>query len=209
MAEEQELQTEVEFSPDAQTTDIPPWEKEWGRVTPSVNKNLREQVIESDIPPWEKEWGRVPQYDLPAFNSMMGADGSVDFDNVFEKLIQAESRGRHRDASGRLTRSPVGALGITQIMPKTGKNPGYGVKPIQNDSEEEYIRFSRDYLQAMLKEFDGDYRKALAAYNAGPGNVEKALSRADEKGGDWTQYLPKKSETIPYINKILGEDSHG
>lgn len=209
MAEEQELQTEVEFSPDAQTTDIPPWEKEWGRITPSVNKNLREQVIESDIPPWEKEWGRVPQYDLPTFNSMMGVDGSVDFDNVFEKLIQAESRGRHKDASGRLIRSPVGALGITQIMPKTAKNPGYGIKPLQNDSEEEYRRLGREYLQAMLEEFDGDYRKALAAYNAGAGNVKRAVRKAEESGKSWEEHLPKKSETIPYINKILGEDSYG
>jgi hypothetical protein len=205
MAEELEAPNKAEFSPDAQTTNIPPWNKEWGRITPSVNENLRAQVIESDIPPWEKEWGRVPKYDLPAFNSMMGIGGSLDFDTVFDKLIQAESRGRHRDASGRLTTSPVGAKGITQVMPKTAKNPGYGVKPIQDDSEEEYLRFGRDYLTAMWNEFDGDARKAVAAYNAGAGNVKKAVARAREGGGDWTQYLPKKSETIPYMNKILGE----
>lgn len=124
------------------------------------------------------------------------------FERVFANLIQAESRGRHTDSSGNLTTSPVGAKGVTQVMPKTAKDPGYGVAPIKDDSENEYLRFGREYLGAMVKEFNGDYRKALAAYNFGPGSVRKAIMKADKAGhSDWLSLTPK--ETKDYIAKIL------
>ena len=108
------------------------------------------------------------------------------------------------DAKGNLTTSPVGAKGVTQVMPKTARDPGYGVQPIKDDSHGEYVRFGRDYLTAMLKEFDGDYQKALGAYNAGAGNVKKALLKAAKAGDDdWQAHLPKKSETVPYIRNIM------
>lgn len=126
--------------------------------------------------------------------------GRDKFEDVFSKLIGQESGGKHMVGDKLLT-SPVGAEGITQVMPKTGVDPGYGVEPIKNKSREEYVRFGKDYLRAMLKEFEGDYEKALAAYNAGAGSVKKAILKG---GADWKEYLPKKSETIPYINNILG-----
>ena len=128
------------------------------------------------------------------------------FDAVFNKLVNAESRGKHLDASGGLTASPVGAKGITQVMPKTSKRPGYGVKPMQDKSEQEYLRFGKDLLKAYEKEFDGDIEKAVAAYNAGPGSVKKAIKSAAESGKEWWNHLPKKSETLPYMTKILGKD---
>lgn len=124
------------------------------------------------------------------------------FEKVFSNLINQESQGVHATASGKMLTSSAGAEGITQVMPKTSGDPGFGVQPVKNKTEAEYLRFGRDYLKAMLKEFDGDYEKALAAYNAGVGNVKKAI----EKGGEnWKEKLPKKSETIPYINNILGK----
>ena len=125
------------------------------------------------------------------------------FDVVFASLVKAESRGQHTDAKGNLTTSGVGAKGITQVMRKTGEDPGYGVAPLKDQSEGEYIRFGKDYLKAMLNEFDNDYEKALAAYNAGVGNVKKAITKGGEK---WKEHLPKKSETLPYIDKILGKN---
>ena len=123
------------------------------------------------------------------------------FEQVFSKLIHAESKGAHTDATGALTTSGAGAQGITQLMAKTAQKPGYGVEPVKDKSEKEYLRFGRDYLKAMLKEFGGDYRKAVAAYNAGPGSIKKAV----EKGGErWEDHLPKPSETKPYMTKILG-----
>lgn len=155
------------------------------------------------LKPWEKgfynQHGRDP--DAPKVEKQEVADPK--FERVFERLIQKESAGRQFDETGGLLTSPKGAQGITQVMPKTASNPGYGVKPMQSQTKEEFIRFGRDYLQAMLKAFDGDYEKALAAYNAGPGNVRKAIKRGGER---WKDYLPKKSETLPYIEFILGED---
>lgn len=86
---------------------------------------------------------------------------------------QQESGGRHRNADGSLVTSRSGARGIAQIMPDTGANPGYGVKPLQNDSEAEHRRFQKDYMTALLGHFGGDQSKALAAYNWGPGNVDR------------------------------------
>ena len=124
------------------------------------------------------------------------------FETVFSKLIQAESRGQHTDKSGKLITSSAGATGISQLMGPTAAKPGYGVEPLKDKSEAEYLRVGRDYLKAMLKEFDGDYRKAVAAYNAGPGNIKKAVAKGGVK---WEDHLPKPSETKPYMKKILGE----
>lgn len=81
-------------------------------------------------------------------------------------LIQQESRGNDAAVSNK------GARGRTQVMPKTGADPGYGVKPMANQTPQEYERFATDYLTAMLEKYDGNPEAALAAYNAGPGNVD-------------------------------------
>lgn len=119
-------------------------------------------------------------------------------ESLVRAMIMQESGGNHYGKDGKLLQSGKGARGIAQIMPGTGVDPGYGVKPLQNDSEAEHLRFGRDYLNAMLKEFGGDKRKALAAYNAGPGNVHKAIAAG---GSDWLSYLPQ--ETQAYVPSIL------
>lgn len=188
----------------SEDTDKEPWNMDWG-VSGMMSP---QEEPTSEVPPpnepWNQDWG-IQASMTPIFQEASPQGGGDGFQNVFNRLIQAESRGRHMDASGKLTTSPTGAKGISQIMPATGRNPGFGIQPLQNESEEEYLRVGREYLQAMLGEFNGDFRKAVAAYNAGPGNVQKAITQAQSKGGDWTQYLPKKSETIPYMNRVLGE----
>jgi soluble lytic murein transglycosylase-like protein len=137
--------------------------------------------------PWSKDWGN---HTAPPAPKKVGPD----FEAVFKKLIGVESGGNNNAVSNK------GARGLTQVMPKTGVDPGFGVAPLKNTSPEEYKRFGRDYLKAMVGEFNGDYEKALAAYNAGYGNVKKAI----DKGGDsWKDYLPKRSETLPYIEEDL------
>lgn len=128
---------------------------------------------------------------------------SKPLDGVFERLIQAESRGMHTDAQGRLTTSPVGAQGITQLMPATAKNPGFGIEPVKDQSEGEYRRVGRQYLEALVGEFGGDMEKAVAAYNAGARNVKMAVKRGGE---DWKSFLPKKEESLPYLKRVLGTD---
>ena len=121
-------------------------------------------------------------------------------EGVFARVVHQESRGRHTDRSGGLTTSPVGAKGITQVMPKTGKNPGYGVRPLADDSEGEYLRFGKDLLRAYVGEFGGDVAKGVAAYNAGPGRIQKAVAK---HGDNWKDHIP--AETKDYLNKVLGK----
>lgn len=127
-------------------------------------------------------------------------------DTLFSNLTQAESKNKHTTKDGKLTVSDKGALGITQVMPKTGEDPGYGVEPIKNDSKEEYLRFGKDYLKAMIKEFDGNEELGVAAYNAGVKTIKDAIKSSVGSGKDWKEHLPKPQETIPYMDKILGTD---
>lgn len=106
-------------------------------------------------------------------------------DSIIAALIKQESGG-NRNAI-----SPKGAMGIAQIMGPTARDPGFGIKPLQNDSDEEQRRFANDYLDAMLKRYGGNLNKALAAYNAGPGNVDKY-------GG-----VPPFKETQGYVKNIM------
>lgn len=115
---------------------------------------------------------------------------------LLHALIQQES-GWNPNA-----RSPVGASGLTQVMPDTARQPGYGVDPLLDPRDpQENLRFGAEYLAAMLRNYDGDHIRALAAYNWGPGN-------ADNWSGDMGD-LP--AETRGYINNIYAglEDDYG
>ena len=106
---------------------------------------------------------------------------------IFVRQIAQESR-FNPDAV-----SPKGAVGIAQIMPDTARDPGYGVTPIEDRTDpEESLRFSAEFMRALLDEYGGDYGLALAAYNAGPGRVNEA-------GG-----IPDIPETKNYVSSILG-----
>ena len=112
---------------------------------------------------------------------------------MIDQLILAESGGNPNAVS------PVGAQGLAQIMPATGRNPGFGVAPIENPFDPvESRRFANDYIVARLERYDGDLEAALVAYNAGPGNADKFVA----SGNDFS-VLPKRSETEPYVRKIM------
>ena len=66
-------------------------------------------------------------------------------------------------------RSPVGAFGLTQIMPSTASD--LGIHPDYYDSPYLQVHGGARYLARQLDTFDGNIINALAAYNAGPGQV--------------------------------------
>lgn len=183
-----------------------PWETDWsteGRKESPPDKQPKQQK------PWEVDWStaspKAPRtvQKQPTIDS--NAQGNANtLESVFKKLLVAESGSKHKDEAGNLITSKVGAQGISQLMPSTAKKPGYGITPVKDDSEEEYLRVGREYLSAMYNKYK-DWEKALAAYNAGTGNVDKAIGKAERYEGDWKEFLPKPKETLPYIEKILGK----
>lgn len=182
-----------------------PWNTIWnkvGEVVDTVEQKATEIISKL---PWEQSYTKPsPEPDkLNVAPPRPLPEPSIDnkVDTVFNKLIQVESKGIHADSSGKLTTSPVGAEGITQLMPKTAKNPGFGIEPVKDKSEAEYRRVGKEYLTKLYEKF-GDWEKALAAYNAGMSNVTKAIGKAERFGGGWKEYLP--DETKSYIQKITG-----
>lgn len=120
---------------------------------------------------------------------------------LMPSIFNAESGNVHRDSKGNLTRSPVGALGVAQIMPKTAAKPGYGMQPInlQTSSADQQKAWATEYIGKIQKAHNFTTDQAVAAYNAGPGAVQKAIK---EGGDQWLSKLPK--ETQNYVPKVMG-----
>ena len=107
---------------------------------------------------------------------------------IFTRQIEKES-GFNPNARNEKT----GATGLGQVMSATAQDPGFGVTPLRDRLDAvENLRFSAEYLSAMVRRYGGDYRKGLAAYNAGPGTVDRV-------GG-----IPEIPETQDYLAKVLG-----
>ena len=85
--------------------------------------------------------------------------------------------------------SGAGAIGIMQLMPETARN--LGVNDPYNATDN--IMGGAKYLSRLLSQYNGNISLALAAYNAGSGNVEKY-------GG-----IPPFKETQTYVRKILAD----
>jgi soluble lytic murein transglycosylase-like protein len=112
--------------------------------------------------------------------SAAAARNGVD-SNVLTGLIRAESNFDPNAGS------PAGAQGLTQLMPGTAAGLGVAnpLDPVQS------IEGGARYLRQQLDHFGGDVTKALAAYNAGPGAVERF-------GG-----VPPYEETQNYVRRVL------
>lgn len=103
--------------------------------------------------------------------------------DLVRAVIQVESAFNPRAVS------PKGAMGLMQLMPATAAK--FGVLDPFNPAEN--IRAGVTYLRQLLDRYDEDEQLALAAYNAGPGAVDKYGSK-----------IPPYKETQNYVLKITG-----
>lgn len=103
------------------------------------------------------------------------------------------------------TRSPSGALGMFQLMPATAKDLGLNLWPRdQRRQPEVAAQAAAKYLRQLHSQF-GDWRLAVAAYNCGPGAVQKLLTQRSAKNyeaiatrlpAETQMYVPKVEATI-------------
>ncbi len=153
-------------------------------VTPEVVEEVKKIVEEGGVFP-RRSW-RFSELSQPLFQSKYNeiiVDAARQFDvdaALVSAVIKAES-----DYNPRIV-SHKGARGLMQLMPATAKR--FGVT--NSFDPRENIYGGTRYLRWLLKKFDGNADLAVAAYNAGEGNVWKYDG------------VPPFRETVNYINRI-------
>lgn len=115
--------------------------------------------------------------------------------NFIAAQIQQESGGNPKavnNADVAVTGSP--SLGIAQFQPATAAQ--YGVTDPTDPKQA--IPGMAAYMSDLLKQYGGDYKKAAAAYNWGPGNLTQAIATYGDK---WQDHIPNSTQN--YINAIF------
>jgi soluble lytic murein transglycosylase-like protein len=144
----------------------------------------------------------IPSYEVPASDGIrstryVAPERSRSFDDLIDEhasrngvrrdlvraVIQVESAFNPRALSNK------GAMGLMQLMPATARQ--FGVHNAFDPGEN--VRGGVAYLRQLLDRYDGDERLALAAYNAGPGAV-------DRHG----HTVPPYRETRNYVSRVNG-----
>ena len=156
-------------------------------VAPGTNMGIGSYEIPSADPSAERI--RSTRYAAPersrSFDDLIGehAGRSGVRANLVRAVIQVESAFNPRALSNK------GAMGLMQLMPATARQ--FGVTNAFDPAEN--VRGGVAYLRQLLDRYDGDERLALAAYNAGPGAV-------DRHG----QTVPPFAETRDYVKRVNG-----
>lgn len=131
-----------------------------------------------------------------AENKSSSSSISTPMDDIFEEASRKtgvdvnllKAVGKAESNFNASATSHCGAMGVMQLMPATAR--GLGVKDAYDAREN--IMGGAKYLASLLKKYNGNEKLALAAYNAGPGNVDKY-------GG-----VPPFKETQNYVSRVLG-----
>lgn len=140
----------------------------------------------------------------------------VPFAKTDEELEHALVLAVARQESGfhAKAKSHAGARGLMQLMPRTARfiarklRIKYAKKPLTSNPAYN-VTLGSTYLADMIKQYDGSYLLALAAYNAGPRNVQRWIRKNGDPRRDpnvdvvdWIESIPL-SETRNYVQRVL------
>jgi len=153
------------------------------QIKPMRIKNTTTETDATNVHPSNESLNRLEKFDshIDEAAKSFGVDK-----NIIKSIIMTESAGNNKAVSS------AKAKGLMQLIDSTASD--MGVRNVFNPREN--ILGGTKYFAQMLRQYSGDVKLALAAYNAGPQNVEKY------KG------VPPFDETKNYINKVLGYFNH-
>lgn len=121
--------------------------------------------------------------------------------NVAFGLVRAESSFRSKAVS------PVGAVGLTQLMPATARwlEPGTTRSDLLEPRTNLQIGFK--YLKQLLADYDGDEKLALTAYNRGPGTVNRLIKRGRNPDNGYAEKVltGKSDKHVSLMNAKFGK----
>lgn len=146
-----------------------------------------EDVPTSDgsVGPPLPHWWPPPKY----ASAVAGAEAAYGIPSgLLGRLLYQESRYRDDIVNGQVV-SSAGAVGIAQIVPKWHPD----VNPLDWRAS---VNYAARYLRDLYRQFGNDWRKALAAYNWGPGNLSRVVLTIPL----WLSQTP--TETRNYVTEI-------
>jgi soluble lytic murein transglycosylase-like protein len=170
------------------------------KMDPSKDKAMLDKLEKQDRER-QKQLQKQPGgiQGVPKKSAPKTSSGTKTSSSEFDRIRDIESSNRDYDSAGRPVTSSKGAKFAAQVMPATNTDPGYGVTPAKDSSAGESNRVGRDYFNALKTKY-GHPELAAAAYNAGPGRIDKILQKAQETGQHWKDLLP--AETKNYLAKL-------
>jgi len=190
--------------------------REWYFVTRKLF-NQQQRVLAAKL---AQSWGWHDRAIITIAHTDVRDDINLRFPLMLENAVEKYSRLnkldsaytyaviRRESAFAIEARSPVGAMGLMQIMPATGKYIAKKLKLPYKNKKQLYsstynLKLGTNYLQEMLSKFHKQPVLASAAYNAGGHRVKAWLPKKEKiKAVDWVESIPFK-ETREYVSAIL------